>query len=59
MLILPSAPTTRDLPIYYKLGETKAEISVSNAEENRNAVIALASQARHSINIFTQNFDGD
>jgi hypothetical protein len=57
MLILPSAPTTRDYPIYYKLGETKAEISISNAEENRNAATALASQARYSINIFTQDFD--
>jgi hypothetical protein len=57
MLILPSAPTTMVLPTYYKLGKTKAEVSINNAEENRNAAISLVSQARHTINIFTQELD--
>lgn len=59
MLILPSAPSTMELPTYYKLGETRAEVSISDAEENRNAAISLVSQARHSINIFTQNMDAE
>ncbi len=57
MLILPSAPTTMDLPTYYKLGKTRAEVSIESAEENRNAAISLVSQARHTINIFSQELD--
>ncbi|MFC1589263.1 hypothetical protein ACFL3P_03220 [Pseudomonadota bacterium] len=57
MPILPPAPFCDELPSYYKLGETKAEIKLSHAEENRNAALSLASQARYGINIFTQNMD--
>lgn len=57
MLILPSIPTTRELPIYYKLGETSAEVHIGSVEENRNAAISLARQARYYINIFTQDMD--
>ncbi len=45
------------IPIDYKLGETNIEISLSSAEENRGAAISLACQARHTINIFTQELD--
>lgn len=57
MLRLPSVPIARELPIYYKLGETSAEVGINSAEENRNAVISLAKQARNYINIFTQDLD--
>lgn len=57
MLIIPSMPATGERPIYYKLGETSAEININTVEENRNAIISLAKQARRSINIFTQDMD--
>lgn len=46
-----------DFPIHYKLGETSEEVHISTAEENRNAAIALAEQAHHSIDIFSQDMD--
>lgn len=46
-----------DFPAHYKLGETSEEVHISSAEENRNAAISLAKQARHSIDIFTQDMD--
>lgn len=54
---IPSAPYCDELPSHFVLGETKAEIKLSNAEENRNAALSLASQARYGINIFTQDLD--
>jgi len=54
---IPSVPFCDELPSHFVLGETKAEIKLSNAEENRNAALSLASQARHGINIFTQDLD--
>jgi len=50
-------PATGEQAINYKLGETSAEINTSSTEENRNAAASLAKQARHSINIFTQDMD--
>jgi len=41
----------------YKLGETVEEVHIDTVEENKNAAIALAKQARHSIDIFTQDMD--
>lgn len=41
----------------YLLGETNEDIVFDNVEEAKNIVNALASQARHSINIFTQDMD--
>lgn len=46
-----------ELATDYKLGETRTEVSVSNAEENRNAAISLVRQAHRAINIFTQDLD--
>lgn len=57
MLIIPSMPATGERPTYYRLGETSAEIHISEAAENRNAALSLAKQARYSINIFTQDMD--
>lgn len=57
MLIIPSMPATGERPIFYKLGETSAEINIDSVEENRNAAFSLAKQARRRINIFTQDMD--
>jgi len=57
MLIIPSQPMTKELPMFYKLGETIEEVHIDTAEENKNAAISLAKQARHSIDIFTQDMD--
>lgn len=57
MLIIPSMPATGERPALYKLGETRAEINIDSAEENRNAAISLAKQANYYINIFTQDLD--
>jgi hypothetical protein len=43
--------------MFYKLGETKAEVYLETAEENKNAAVSLVEQARHSIDIFTQDMD--
>ena len=59
MLIIPSQPMAKELPVFYKLGETVEEVHIDSAEENRNAAIALAKQARHSIDIFTQDMDAE
>ena len=59
MLILPSQPMAKELPMFYKLGETIEEVHIDSAEENRNAAISLSKQARHSIDIFTQDMDSD
>jgi len=45
------------LPMFYKLGETKAEVEIETAEENKNAALSLVKQARYSIDIFTQDLD--
>ncbi len=47
MLIIPSQAVATELPMFYKLGETQAEVQVHTAEENRNAVLSLAKQAHH------------
>ena len=57
MLIIPAMPATGERPSLYKLGETRTEINIDSAEENRNAAISLAKQANYSLNIFTQDFD--
>ncbi|MDH5388032.1 MAG: hypothetical protein OEY06_06250 [Gammaproteobacteria bacterium] len=54
---IPALPFCEDIPSHFILGETKAEIQLSHAEENRNAALSLASQARFNINIFTQDMD--
>ncbi|VAW51975.1 hypothetical protein MNBD_GAMMA06-2122 [hydrothermal vent metagenome] len=41
----------------HKLGETLEEIHINTSEENKNAAIALTKQARHSIDIFSQDMD--
>lgn len=57
MLIIPSQPLAKEYPVYYKLGETDAEVQVDTAEENKNAAISLVKQAHYSIDIFTQDMD--
>lgn len=57
MPIIPSIPLSDEMPSHFILGETQAEIKLSNSEENRNAALSLASQARYGINIFTQDMD--
>lgn len=59
MLIIPSQPMTKELPMFYKLGETVEEVHVDSAEENKNAAISLVQQARYSIDIFTQDMDAE
>ena len=59
MLIIPSQPMAKELPMFYKLGETEAEIHIDTAEENRNAAISLVKQARFSIDIFSQDLDAE
>ena len=41
----------------YILGETNEDIFVDTAEDNRKIINHLVKQARHSINIFTQDMD--
>ena len=41
----------------YKLGETDAEVEIETVEENKQAALSLAKQARYSIDIFTQDMD--
>lgn len=57
MLIIPSLPMVKEPPVYYKLGETAAEVQVYTAEDNKNAAISLVKQAHYSIDIFTQDLD--
>ena len=59
MLIIPSQPLAKERPMYYKLGETDAEVQVKTAEDNKNAAIALVKQAHYSIDIFTQDLDAE
>ncbi len=39
------------------LGESREEIRLESAEENRDAALSLARQARHKIHIFSQQLD--
>jgi len=55
----PAQAMDKECLKHYKLGETKAEIHIDSAEENKNAAICLAKQARYSIDIFTQDLDAD
>lgn len=57
MLTIPYAPVVQESPSLYILGETNAEIRIDTAEENRNAAMSLAKQARYSLNIFSQDLD--
>jgi len=41
----------------YKLGETSAEILLESSDDNRAVAIALAHQAKRSIDIFTHDLD--
>ena len=59
MLIIPSQPMAKQLPMFYKLGETVEEVHIDTAEENKNAAISLVKQARYSIDIFTQDMDAE
>lgn len=59
MLIIPSQPLAKELPMFYKLGETDAEVQIDRLEENKSAAISLAKQAHHSIDIFTQDMDAE
>jgi hypothetical protein len=59
MLIMPSQPMAKELPMFYKLGETVEEVHIDTAEENKNAAISLVKQAHHSIDIFTQDMDAE
>ncbi len=59
MLIIPSQPMAKELPKFYKLGETIEEVHIDTAEENKNAALALAKQAKYSIDIFTQDLDAE
>ncbi len=59
MLIIPSQPMAKELPMFYKLGETVEEVHIDSAEENKNAALSLAKQARHSIDIFSQDMDAE
>lgn len=43
--------------MYYKPGETKAEVQVDTVDENKNAALSLVKQAHYSIDIFTQDLD--
>lgn len=49
----------KDFTLLYKLGETIEEVHIDSAQENKNATLSLAKQARHSIDIFTQNMDAE
>jgi hypothetical protein len=49
----------KELPMSYKLGETQTEIHIDTAEENKNAAASLAQQARHSIDIFSQDLEAE
>ena len=57
MLKLQSVPAAQELPQLYILGETRAEVIIDTAEENANAAISLAKQARYNLNIFSQDLD--
>lgn len=59
MLIIPSQPLAKERPMYYKLGETDAEVQVHTAEDNKNAAISLVKQAHYSIDIFTQDMEAE
>ncbi|HHJ35291.1 MAG TPA: hypothetical protein ENJ87_05965 [Gammaproteobacteria bacterium] len=45
--------------MFYKLGETKAEIQVETSEENKNVALSLVKQAHNNIDIFTQDLDAE
>ena len=49
----------KELPIFYKLGETDAEVHIDTAEENKNVAISLVTQAHISIDIFSQDLDNE
>ncbi len=57
MLIIPSQPVAKELPMFYKLGETKAEVEINTVKANKSAAVSLVKQARYSIDIFTQDLD--
>lgn len=50
---------TKEHPMNYKLGETKAEIYIDTREENKNIAISLAQQAHQCVDIFTQDMDAE
>lgn len=43
----------------YKLGETKDEIHIDTADENRHYALSLVAQASHNVDIFTQDLDAE
>ena len=55
----PAQAMGKECPKHYKLGKTKTEIHIDSADENKNAAICLAKQARYSIDIFTQDLDAE
>jgi hypothetical protein len=48
---------TQESPMLYKLGETPDEVHINSVEENKNTALSLVTQARHSIDIFSQDMD--
>lgn len=54
---IPAIPFYDEIPSELILGDTSAEIKLSNAIEFRDTALLLASQARYSMNIFTQDLD--
>lgn len=59
MLIIPFHSMAKELPMLYKLGETKAEVHIDTVEENKSIAISLVRQAHQSIDIFTQDLDAE
>lgn len=57
MTIIHPIPYCDEIPSHFKLGETKAEIKLSNIEDTNNAALSLAEQALYGINIFSQKMD--
>lgn len=49
----------KEPPLSHKLGETQTEFHLDTAEENKNAAASLAQQARHSIDIFSQDLEAE
>jgi hypothetical protein len=45
--------------MFYKAGETEADILIESTEENKNAAVSLVEQAKYSVDIFTQDMDAE
>lgn len=49
----------KEFSTLYKLGETAEEVHIDDVDENKNIALSLATQARHSIDIFSQDMDAE